>query len=104
MNWAAMNGIILGVSETEFAPHLEITREQMAMIIYRSLNILLDEWFTTQLYFIFEDADEISNFANNAIQTLANMGIMQGRPDGIFDPQGLATRAEVAAVLRRISN
>ncbi|MCL2837613.1 MAG: chitobiase/beta-hexosaminidase C-terminal domain-containing protein [Oscillospiraceae bacterium] len=103
VNWAAANGIVLGISETEFAPHVEITREQMAAIIYRSLNILLDEWFATQMYFIFEDADEISDFARNAIQTLANMGLMQGNADGTFNPQNTATRAEMAAVIMRLS-
>ena len=102
--WAAANGIVLGVSETEFAPHLEITREQMAAMVYRGLHIFAPNSFATQMHFIFEDADEISPFANNAIQTLANMGIMQGNSDGTFNPQGLATRAEVAAVLQRISN
>jgi len=102
--WAAENGIVLGISETEFAPHVNITREQMAAVIYRSLNVLGFDGAVTQMYFIFEDADEISSFARNAIQTLANMSVMQGNADGTFNPQGLATRAEVAAVMARLSD
>ena len=101
--WAERNSVILGVSETEFAPHVEITREQMAAVIYRGLDAFAPNVAVTQMYFIFEDADEISGFAKNGIQTLANMGVMQGNADGTFIPQGLATRAEVAAVMARLS-
>jgi len=102
VSWAVQNGMVLGVSETEFVPNVEITREQMAAILYRGLDIFAPDTIVTQVYFIFEDMDEISDFAKNGIQTLANMGVMQGRPNGNFDPQGLATRAEIAVVMSRI--
>jgi len=86
--------IVLGFSDGTFALHVEITREQMAAILYRPLSIFAPDVAITQVYFIFEDADEISDWARNAIQTMANLGWMQGRPNRNFDPQGLATRAE----------
>ncbi|MDL2274195.1 S-layer homology domain-containing protein, partial [Oscillospiraceae bacterium OttesenSCG-928-G22] len=49
----------------------------------------------------FADAGEVSGYAREAVMLLYRAGIIEGKPDGIFDPQGSATRAEVAAMLHR---
>ena len=97
--WGAVNGITDGLNLGA-----EITREQAAVMLHRAMDIIAPNRFVTQMYFIFEDANEVSDFANEAIQTLANLGWMQGNPDGTFNPQGMLTRAELAATLQRISN
>ena len=54
-----------------------------------------------QEYRAFTDEDEISDYAKNAIQTMNKLGILSGKGNNAIDPQGSATRAEVAAMLQR---
>ena len=54
-------------------------------------------------YKIFADSADISDWAEGAVQIMGKMGVINGKPGDIFDPQGSATRAEVAAMLHRIA-
>ena len=51
--------------------------------------------------FSFTDQDSISHWAETAVGIMQQAGIISGRPDGSFDPQATATRAEVAAIFAR---
>jgi len=101
VNWAAVNGIVSGVSDGLFDPDGSITREQTAEILYR-----YEQWSGSAPPNIqninFADADSISGYAQTAVSALAAQGIINGKTDGVFDPQGAATRAEVAAILRAV--
>jgi len=99
VSWAAENGIVLGVSETEFAPHVEITREQMAAILWRNANLPNADGVLP-----FSDTESISYWSLNAVTWAVENEVLRGNADGTFNPQGLATRAEVAAVLTRIAD
>lgn len=97
--WGAEKGIIAGVGNGMFAPDSEITREQMAVLIYNYAKYAGIETSTTTLNFT--DNASISSWANEAVAYCVNAGIISGRTDGSFDPQGTATRAEVASILVR---
>ena len=99
--WAAQNGIVNGVSDTEFAPGDDITREQLAAILYR--------YAACQGYDVsqradlsgFGDASSISGYAQEALSWAHAQGLVLGFEDGSLRPQGNASRAQIAAVLMR---
>lgn len=96
--WAHENGVVNGMSDTAFAPQNNITREQMAAILYRyaqSRGLILPE---DQGEADFNDADAISSWAKEAVEALAKAGIVNGMGNGMFKPQGTATRAQMAQI------
>ena len=102
INWAAENGIVKGMSDTMFAPDAQITREQMAVILY-NYQKLNGGIAASDADVEFADKDSISAYARESVITLVTQGIISGKPGNLFDPQGTATRAEVAAVLHRFA-
>lgn len=100
--WASANGIIEGIGGGLFDPDADVTREQMAAILFRYLEFIEHEYVVTAEYRIFADEDEISNYAKNAVQILNKLGIINGKSGNAIDPKGSATRAEVAAMLHRL--
>lgn len=99
--WAESKGIVMGVSETEFAPDNKITREQIATIMYRYAIYKGTEAVTLEENLTFTDADSISEYAISAMNWIVGQGIIKGYEDGTVRPQNNATRAEAAAVLQR---
>jgi hypothetical protein len=117
VDWAAANGIVEGIGGGRFSPDGSITRQDLAVIIYRyeqfidkiPASIVSDREFS--------DGDSISDYAKGAVNILAIQGIISGKPassivsgsenqlspqgSNLFDPAGTATRAEVAAILHR---
>ena len=98
--WAAQNGIVNGVSDTQFAPGDDITREQLAVILYR--------YATYQGYDVSQRADlsgfvdgTISTYAQEALSWASAQGLVLGFEDDSLRPQGNASRAQIAAVLMR---
>ncbi len=101
--WAAKAGIVEGFSETEFAPNVSITREQLATILYRyadykGLGLDLDADLSG-----YADADKISAYAEDAMTWAATYGLVQGMTADTLAPQGTATRAQVATILMRFA-
>ena len=99
VKWAVDNGIVTGVTTTEFAPDLSITREQMSTILYRYAKSK-GEIITTDTV-SYSDNDLISEYAKEAVAWAAAEKIMNGYADGSFSPLDTATRAQVAAVFVR---
>ena len=95
--WAVAENVASGMSETEFAPNAEVTREQLAVFLYNYAQ-KKGVAFTGESK-TFTDADKISDWAKNAVAALTKAGLLNGRPDGSFDAKGKATKAEVATVL-----
>ncbi len=99
--WARLNGIVKGISDEEFAPDQEISREQIAAILERYADfkgIATEEiGDLTQ----FTDAAQISDWAKENVAWAVGAELISGKGDGILDPLGNATRAEVAAILHR---
>ena len=99
--WAAANGVVKGISEIEFAPNDNITREQMAAIIQRyakSKGANISVSGKTD----YTDSTSISNYAKDAVIWVSYNGIMTGNTDGSFAPLDNSTRAEIAVVLQRL--
>jgi len=99
--WAQQNGIVKGISETEFAPNADITREQIATIIYRYAEYKGMETVTLEENLHFDDASEISEYAVQAINWAVGTGLLKGRTDNTLNPRDNATRAEIATILKR---
>ncbi|NLE24976.1 MAG: S-layer homology domain-containing protein [Clostridiaceae bacterium] len=95
--WAQGKGIIAGYGNGMFGPEDSITREQMATILWRYAGspVAAD---STGLN-TFKDAVEISSYAKNALAWTHQKGIIAGKGNGILDPKGYATRAEVAQIM-----
>ena len=103
VSWAKQQGIVSGVTETEFAPDENITREQIAAIIYRyaefkGYDISVGENTNILSY---TDFDDISEYAVSAMQYAAGAGLIKGRSETTLNPKDNATRAEIAAILQR---
>ena len=101
--WAQQNGIVKGISETEFAPDDSITREQIAAIMYRyaqykGYDISVGENTNILSY---DDFAQISEYAITAMQWAVGSGIIKGKSASTLNPQDFATRAEKAAMLHR---
>ena len=101
--WAQQNGIVNGVTENEFAPNSNITREQIAAIMfryakYKGYDVSVGESTNILSY---TDAESISEYAITAMQYAVGSGLMKGKTEASINPQDNATRAEIAAILQR---
>ncbi len=99
---AVKNGIVTGVSETEFAPDANITRQDMAVMIDRAAkaaNISL----SNGAELIFTDESAISDYALDAVKAMSKAGIINGFEDGSFSPMSNATRAQATVMLYRVA-
>jgi hypothetical protein len=101
VEWAKQSGIVSGVGGNKFSPDAEITRQDLAAIIQRYAEFAKKQFPVTLQYTAFSDGANIAEYAQNAVQTLYCGGIVSGKPNNLFDPQGSATRAELAAILHR---
>jgi hypothetical protein len=102
VDWAAESGIVTGYDETCFRPNTPVTREQLVAILYRHViyigyDVSVGEETNILSY---TDAFDISEYAIPAFQWACGAGIIEGSNNSL-DPQGLATRAQVAAILMR---
>lgn len=101
--WAKENGIVKGISATQFGPDNTVTREQAATIISNFINcfdILLKS--TVEVGDAFTDAKDISAFATDAVALCRLYGIISGYSDGSFRPKSGCSRAESCAMLYRL--
>jgi uncharacterized protein YkwD len=97
--WAENNGIVTGVGEKRFNPNGEITREQIAAILYRyAQKHSYNQTYTTQKYAAFNDTADVSDYAVKAMQWVTTCGIINGA-NGKLSPQAKASRAQVAQIL-----
>jgi len=99
--WAAVNGIVSGYGDGKFGPDDNITREQLAAILSNYADKAELSLSSLRDYTGFSDDAAIGGYAKQAVEHLYMAGIIDGKPDGSFDPKGSATRAEVATMLMR---
>ncbi len=98
--WAKNNKIVAGVSETEFAPNANITREQFCTFITRycdRYNITLGTGSNSGL---FADDSSIGDYAYMSVYRCRNAGLVSGKGNNNFDPLANITRAELASLLK----
>ena len=101
ITWAAENGIFAGYSMDKFGPDDPITREQLTAIFYRYADYKGYKLTVTGNLDKFEDADKITDYAKMVMQWAVGNGLIKGKAETLLDPQGTATRAEIAAMLHR---
>ena len=95
VSWAAANGIVSGYGDGRFGPDDSITREQLAVILWRYAGSPVP----AEKSLPFADAGKVSAWAEEALRWAVERGILKGSGGGILDPTGPATRAETAQML-----
>ena len=105
MAWGADKNIVSGYGNGIFAPDKNITREEVAVMIYNYAKAMGMDVSNIEGMAVYEFTDygDISDWAVTAVRFCINAGIISGRTDGSFDPNGFATRAEAASMLIRFT-
>ena len=107
INWAAANKIVDGVGNGKFAPNDPTTRAQMCAMIERYLDLYRKAWKVTLpetgSVSVMVDESAIPAYALAAVKQCQRHGLVNGFEDGTFRPNDLSTRAQVAAVIYRLS-
>lgn len=103
VGWGAAAKIISGVDEKTFNPEGEVTREQMALLLYRYANVyeLMGKGLTPESLDRFSDGDRVSDWAYEAMCWAVGNGLITGRDGGVLAPKDGAKRSEVAAIISR---
>ena len=95
--WASGEGILDGYGDGRFGTNDPVTREQMVTLLWRYSGKPAGSADLSG----YQDADQISDWAREAFGWAVSVGLVQGKGDGVLDPGGKATRAEVATMLQR---
>lgn len=99
--WAAENGIVNGMDPEHFNPDGEVTREQaMTMLMRYAKYKGMDVSATVELT-KYADADQIGEWASDAVHWAVAVGLINGTTPTTLEPQGTSTRAQVATILMR---
>ncbi len=99
--WALENGITEGVGGGRFAPDESITREQLAVMMFKYAKAMGFDTSVEGDLAVFTDADQVADWAEEAMRYAVGAGLIGGKGQGVLDPKAGATRAEVAAILQR---
>jgi len=91
---AASIGLTSGIGDNKFGPDVILNREQMTTFIIKTLNIAKIDTTTSEVVEIFNDDDEISDWAKDSIYTARGNGIMGGLGDNLFSPKSEATNEQ----------
>ncbi|MGG1636088.1 S-layer homology domain-containing protein [Paenibacillus sp. NRS-1760] len=104
---AVQHGLVQGVGNNKFNPEAFITREQMAVMIMKAVQLIQGNTSagsnssSTSLA-AFADQDQLSGFAREAVQAVINAGIMNGKSETTIAPKDTASRAQTAVMLKRV--
>lgn len=103
ISWASEVGVVTGMGDGTFSPDGMVTREQMALMLYRYVNevLALNSEATGELS-SFPDSGDISSWASEGLSWAVGAGILNGDTEGNLNPLGYATRAETAIMLNRL--
>ena len=102
ISWAAGENIISGYGDGRFGPDDPVTREQLALMLFRYADTLDMVTSGRDTLTSFTDSGSVSAWAREAVAWAVDSGILSGRPDGTLAPGGTATRAEAAVMLRQL--
>lgn len=97
--WGVESGIVSGMGDGSFAPDAPVTREQMTVMLNNFAQNFEIRFEAAPKELTFSDNHLMGDWAKPSIQRIVNEGIMSGKPGNIFDPQGMATRAEAARII-----
>ncbi|MBO4830887.1 MAG: S-layer homology domain-containing protein [Oscillospiraceae bacterium] len=102
VNWAAANGIVNGVGNGKYAPNADITRQDMATMLYRYINAMGLELTDVKSDPDFADETSIASYAKDAVHALYRLNIVNGMTETEFGPTKTAVRAQAAAIISRL--
>ncbi len=100
--WAADQGIVTGYGDNCFGPADNVSREQLATMFYRYAKKAGVDTSVTGELDQFTDGSSVSGYAADAMKWAVGCGLVSGKGNGILDPSGDASRAEVAAIMQRM--
>lgn len=105
IRWSSNQGIVNGIGEGRFAPQVNVTREQLAVMLYRYAGEYLkaDTQWRGDLAG-FGDQAKISDWAREGLSWAVGTGIMNGDTNSKLNPGGSASRAEAATMIQRFAN
>ncbi|HHY25737.1 MAG TPA: hypothetical protein GX523_03100, partial [Desulfitobacterium dehalogenans] len=101
IEWAVKNQIVQGIGNNEFGPGQKISRQEMAVMMHNYAKATGYKLPVSIEAVTFSDSVKIAAYAKDAVTTIQQAGIMQGKGNNIFDPNSSATRAEASTILRR---
>ena len=98
---ARNTGLVGGIGDNKYAPRENITRQDMMVIVYRAIKDVLAATRNDTQVVSYEDADDVSDYAKEAVSALISAGLVNGK-NGKIAPTDYTTRAEVAVLIKRI--
>lgn len=101
VNWAASEGIVAGYEDNTFRPNDPITREQLAAMLMNYAAWKGEDVSARADLSSYNDAASVSSWAAETVQWAVAEGLISGMPGNLLEPQGSATRAQVAAIFER---
>ena len=104
INWAYEKGVVKGMTNTTFAPEEKVTREQIAVMMYRYAEGKKQDVSQRKKISSFSDAKKVSSWTKEAMEWAYAEGLITGNSINgkvLLDPQGNATRAQIATILMR---
>ena len=102
VNWAAANSIVAGFEDGTFQPNANVTREQLALILAGYAKLKGQNTAAAVDINSFSDSASVSSWAADGVRWAVEKGIISGKPGNLIDPQGTATRAEMATMIRNL--
>ncbi len=99
VNWAYGTGISQGRTAEIFDPDALVSRQEMAVLLYRFADVIGYTLPVLVETLDFGDDDQISAYAKEAVLSVQKAGIISGRTGNVFDPKGAATRCEAAKMI-----
>lgn len=103
ISWAYDAGVVDGFDARTFKPDQNVTREQLAAILYRYAKYMNLSTSSSAYLAKYKDADKIANWAYDAMAWANYRGLINGTSATRIDPKGYATRAQIAAILHRFA-
>ena len=103
ISWAYDAGVVDGFDAYTFKPDQNVTREQLAAILYRYAKYMNLSTSGSAYLAKYRDADKIANWAYDAMAWANYRGLINGTSATRIDPKGYATRAQIAAILHRFA-
>ena len=101
VNWGQDSGVVEGYSSSSFGPEDLVTREQVALMLYRYAKFNGINTSARADLSGYVDSDQLSSWAEDAMKWAVSLGLFKGHGNGALDPRGSATRAQVAVILMR---
>ena len=100
VNWCAAHGIVVGTGNGNYEPNRDVTREELVTILRSYADYLEQDVSATADISGFADAASVQSWSQEPVQWAVATGLISGRPGNLIAPQGTASRAEMAVIMK----